>query len=92
MDDLLPPQLPRPSYDLKMDSQGGIYDIATDNWEPPDNVQAADRSIKDDGIDEIVLPPEPVGGGGALGPIEVRYVRDNNTPGLLLVNAEDITP
>lgn len=93
MEDLLPPSIPRPSFDLEMSSSGGIYDIATDNYEPPENQQSTIEDINQEGFDELLRQEEGLGGGGeALGPIEIDYVRSDNTPGVLRVNAEDITP
>lgn len=84
MEDLLPPSIPRPSFDLEMSSSGGIYDIATDNYEPPENQQSTIEDINQEGFDELLRQEEGLGGAGlpeGFEEEELDVVEDDNTPG-----------
>lgn len=88
MEDLLPPSIPKPSYDLISDSSGGIYDIATDNYEPPENQQSTIEDINQEGFDELLRQEEGLGGGG-FEPNATVIICINGNPYYIDIQASD---
>ena len=74
----------------KQSQEGNIYDVETGEYDPDFNKQGTDETISNDGIDQLGVDDDGIGGGGSSGTFTLDVVKEDNTAGTATFNGSGV--